>query len=161
MKHLCKGSYKECVAALRSFGIPAQRILQPTTPKECTPYFSDGRISSNRPPRVVTTPCKTHILLGRGRGSHQHDGNIWFRKLIKERQGAYEAASVSGKTQMAHDVVELVRKNSGLFLKKKKEGAHGWVEVSDSIARRKVSHAFRALRETSTLKKTKGKLGRR
>ena len=110
---------------------------------------------------VVVAPSQNDILLGRGRGSHQHHGNIWFRRLIKDRRPSYEAASVSGKTQMAHDIVELVRKNSGLFLKKNKIGTTGWVEVSDSVARLKVSHAFRALREASVLGTGKSKLERR
>ena len=154
----------DCVAQLKTFGIPEQ-VLPPLelreTTKTAASYIGDntgvreedGYEETRRNETAVESsnenliPSRNDVLLGRGKGSHMHEGNVWFRRLVKERQKLYDTASTPEKTRIADEIVRMVKESrGGLFLKKK---GTAWVEVSDSVARLKVSHAFRALREAA------------
>lgn len=95
----------------------------------------------------ISTPARNDVLLGRGKGFYQHTGNIRFRNWIESRFQQYDQAKTSAqKKQITMEVMDLVRKDGGRFLRDEK---CGWVEVHDDTARQKVAHVFRSLRGTS------------
>lgn len=91
----------------------------------------------------VGTPGHSDVLLGRGKAYYQHVGNIRLRNWIEEKSPMYEKANFTEKQRIGSEVVSLIKKSGGRFLK---EDHAGWVEVEHVIARKKVAHAFRTLR---------------
>mmetsp|Transcript_8356 Transcript_8356/g.24053 ORF Transcript_8356/g.24053 Transcript_8356/m.24053 type:complete len:562 (-) Transcript_8356:64-1749(-) len=73
---------------------------------------------------AATTYClelnQNDVLLGRGTGANDHQGNIDFRTLIKQTQAEYTSAKVRGeKTRIARRVIATVQKQfGGRFLRK-------------------------------------------
>jgi hypothetical protein len=67
--------------------------------------------------------------------------------LLEHYHVAYEDAKKFQKKQLAKSIVAIVHEHGGRFLKQDAAGA-GWVEVDDSVAWDKVSHAFRTMRTT-------------
>ena len=83
------------------------------------------------------------MLLGRGYLGHY--GNMLFRQLIDEHSAEYESTAQRWqKTRLAKIVVDKIKDGGGRFLKKGPKG--GWVVVTDEVAREKVSHRFRQVR---------------
>lgn len=66
-----------------------------------------------------------------------------YHTLLDTNQSAYENAKKFDKMGIAKQTVDQCHEYGGRFLKQ--EGA-GWIEVADSVARDKVSHAFRTRR---------------
>ena len=96
----------------------------------------------------ISTPAMNDVLLGRGKGFYQHTGNIRFRHWIESRFQQYDQAQTSAqKKQITMQVIDLVRKDGGRFLRDEK---CGWVVVNDDTARQKVAHVFRSLRGTTS-----------
>jgi hypothetical protein len=137
---------------LTTFGIPDQ----------CLPVTNDGEpktkahrawvksrkqqedqddIVSNS--KMIVVPGRVDVLLGRGKPIQEHFGNLRYHVLLDHYQQAYETAKKFEKMQVAQKVVAIVHDYSGRFLKQ--EGA-GWIEVEETVAREKVSHAFRTRR---------------
>ena len=137
------GSYKDCLVALQSFGIPAQ--LLPLVDKNgviegekevTTKYwgqllerlrhqerakFRQTQVScstSSYPLLRVGVPAKFDVLLGRGRGSHEYPGNVRFRELLEAHEEEYDAASTEAKTQISKDIVNAIVDSGGRFLNK-------------------------------------------
>eukprot|EP00934_Nitzschia_sp_Nitz4_P003017 Nitzschia sp. Nitz4//scaffold9_size221794//175589//177369//NITZ4_001373-RA/size221794-snap-gene-0.190-mRNA-1//-1//CDS//3329561082//3007//frame0 len=107
--------------------------------KSGTLHTSPSHPASSR----VPAPGFHDILLGRGRLSQEHWGNMRFRQMIEEHQHQYEKASKVEKTVLAADLVSMVRSTQGRFLK---EDGSMWVEVDDVTARKKVANCFRTMR---------------
>ena len=100
--------------------------------------------ASNKNKVRVGVPGRHDILLGRGKASYLHMGNLRFRYWVESRVHLYDLATTkSEKKKMTREIVQLVKDSTGRFLK---DDAAGWVEVEDDVARLKVSHAFRSLR---------------
>ena len=77
--------------------------------------------SKKSPPKqqYVTELNEHDIILGRGSGPNDRQGNINFRLLCKERKIAYiEAKSRDEKGRIAADIVKTVHDRGGRFLKK-------------------------------------------
>ena len=98
------------------------------------------------PPRLdkatlapICFPGPFDVMLGRGRRSNYHPGNIRLRGMCDDSKELYNASAKKGKTQITEKIVKAI-KVSGRFLK---EDGFGWVEVDDEVARLKVSHTFR------------------
>jgi hypothetical protein len=92
----------------------------------------------------VGVPGRHDVLLGRGKASYEHMGNLRFRYWVESHAKQYDlATSSSEKKQLTHEIVQLVKDSTGRFLK---DDEAGWIEVEDDVARLKVSHAFRTLR---------------
>jgi hypothetical protein len=87
------------------------------------------------------------VLFGRGKSVTHHPGNVQFRQLIDYYIEKYEIANTLAKTCIAEIVLQMVKENSGRFLRKK-DNAGDWEEVDDDTARNKVSYAFRNRRKT-------------
>ena len=88
-----------------------------------------------------SSPNERDVLFGRGKGCQNHPGNIRFRNLIDSERSSYEQARLLEKTMISERIVQLVHSQSGRFLKSAGKGT--WIEVSDEVARDKISHAFR------------------
>ena len=67
------------------------------------------------------------------------------QELIKQAFSEYESARKHRKTYLADSIVNKISSLGGRFLKKNDQG--DWEQVPISMAREKVSHAFRKKRE--------------
>ncbi|KAL7570266.1 hypothetical protein ACA910_020688 [Epithemia clementina (nom. ined.)] len=90
-------------------------------------------------------PGEHDVLCGRGRKCFNHSGNVKFRAIVQSFLPQYsKAVAKLEKSYILSDVVEQVRKNSGVggFIKKDPDTGR-WYEVGDFLAREKTSQAFR------------------
>jgi hypothetical protein len=71
-----------------------------------------------------------------------HPGNIQLGKVVAEHGKEYDAADRAQKTNVSKNVVKIIKRNNGRFLQHDKT-IGDWEEVSDSVAREKVSGGFR------------------
>jgi hypothetical protein len=99
---------------------------------------------------LVTEAGPFDVLLGRGRGTQQHEGNQRFQAIINENKDLYNTfRSRDKKTSTTRDIVNLIKTSGeeiGRFLKFDTT-TRGWVEVDDEVARVKVAQALRYKRE--------------
>jgi hypothetical protein len=90
------------------------------------------------------------VLLGRGRGTQQHEGNQRFQAMINANKDLYNSfQSRDEKTSTTREIVQLIKTSGdeiGRFLKFD-SATRGWVEVDDEVARVKVAQALRYSRE--------------
>eukprot|EP00525_Craspedostauros_australis_P001071 CAMPEP_0198124334 /NCGR_PEP_ID=MMETSP1442-20131203/39697_1 /TAXON_ID= /ORGANISM="Craspedostauros australis, Strain CCMP3328" /LENGTH=559 /DNA_ID=CAMNT_0043783717 /DNA_START=312 /DNA_END=1991 /DNA_ORIENTATION=+ len=91
-------------------------------------------------------PKPKDILLGRGRPYQRYPGNVEFAKLLEANKAAYDQPSMMrrNKTAMTKGLVQQLRDSDVQFLKHDESG-NWWVEVSDSVARKRVAMSFRNL----------------
>lgn len=118
----------------------------------------DGSDHSDEDPvnaTAIVNPGEHDVLLGRGGGTNNHNGNIRFRTLVNEHKMRYLACSKVDKPKVAREVVRIWRKMSppGRFLARKDGSKKGpgsirsadnvWYEVGDKKAREKASQCLR------------------
>lgn len=132
-------------------------------------YSSDGENPANDHDEdegdgkrdLIAKPGEHDVLLGRGGGTNNHNGNINFRKLVNQHKMRYLSCSKVEKPRVAREVVKIWRKQEppGRFLQKKDGGASStngdtcnsrddsltatWVEVSEKKAQEKASQCLR------------------
>jgi hypothetical protein len=86
------------------------------------------------------------VVFGRGKPFQSHEGNLRFHQIVQLHKSRYAKSRRHEKTEIAEEIVQLIKSGqsgeAGRFLKKSQSG-DGWVEVEDTIAREKVSHALR------------------
>jgi hypothetical protein len=60
------------------------------------------------------------VLLGRGSGSNDYEGNVMFRSLVEERKREYLSAVTTreDKNRIAQEIFDQITMNGGRFLKK-------------------------------------------
>lgn len=151
------GSDLECQYQLMTFGISSKLL----------PVDSDGVVSlvnhrewirsriqeeessMETVPRI-NVPGSRDVLLGRGKLTQEHTGNLRFRHIVENHREMYENARKLEKTRLASKIVVILQQTGGRFLKR--DGA-GWAEVDDETARFKVSHSFRNKRLAENQKK--------
>lgn len=104
---------------------------------------TDKEKGNNNLAGLIGTPGNHDVLLGRGRLSQDHIGNVRFRYLIDEHQARYDQALKKDKTAISEEIVQLVRAGGGRFIK---ESGSGWIQVDETTARNKVSTCFRTTR---------------
>lgn len=156
------GSTVECIYALQSFGIlPEQIPLNTTTGKVKTKYHQkwlelklqkEIALRDNKPFDKIECPMIQDVLFGRGWPIMKHPGNVIFRHIIDSKLEEYQNEPTKpGKTLIACSVVAIIKQTNcrnntsgGRFLK---EDGGWWVEVSNDMARQKVSIAFRDARK--------------
>lgn len=98
---------------------------------------------------ICSGPGPKDVILGRGRKTNNHAGNIRLRIMVEELIEVYKTKSKKEKKEITQRIVLAIQTN-GRFLKESE--MFGWVEVPDEVARIKVSHAFR---DCNKLKKKK------
>ena len=146
------GSQMECHYALMTFGIPRNVI----------PIGVDGRLDVTKHHRfldqrkqieeakkalnlisgTIEQPLSMDVLLGRGRPYQTFPGNVTLAMLVDAERNLYKKADRFEKTARTRDIVRMIKATKGRFLKRTESG-NRWVEVSDEVAREKVSHTFR------------------
>jgi hypothetical protein len=84
----------------------------------------------------------TDILMGRGGNATYHPGNKRYLVAMKKRLVQYHNSVRSDKIKISQQVVDEVHAWGGRFLKRVKESSE-YVEVSNKIARTRVSQALR------------------
>ena len=103
--------------------------------------------------KIVILPRRFDVLLGRGKYTREHTGNLRAVHLVEMHRSEYEQAGKFGKTIIAERILHMIHNSRGRFLKWEN---HGWIEVDEKVARDKISHFFRHLR-SKTLTSTSGK----
>lgn len=69
--------------------------------------------------QLVTELRAADVLLGRGSGPNDHEGNIRFRQLVAERKAEYMATNHRlTKAKIAQEIVDSVYQQNGRFLRK-------------------------------------------
>ncbi|CAJ1962883.1 unnamed protein product [Cylindrotheca closterium] len=147
----CCGTILECLEELRGYGIDPSCI--PVNNKgEITDRIKDHkRIEQQRrqerlkypAPSTIAVPFCEDVLLGKGTPFQIHRGNKKLQQFVADRFKKYERAQKGAKKAVAHEIVEAVRSNGGLFLK---QDGNRWVPVTDDVALLKVGALFRYLR---------------
>eukprot|EP00934_Nitzschia_sp_Nitz4_P008777 Nitzschia sp. Nitz4//scaffold17_size182527//76857//77714//NITZ4_001850-RA/size182527-processed-gene-0.51-mRNA-1//-1//CDS//3329539328//8767//frame0 len=115
----------------------------PVDEKSDSPPLKDDSVGPDVP--RISQPSKFDILFGRGKPFQGHAGNIRLHKVVDLYKPRYSQARRHEKTEIAEEIVQFVKTGgakAGRFLKRL-ENEEVWVEVSDSVARDKVSHALR------------------
>jgi hypothetical protein len=92
----------------------------------------------------TNVPRHSDVLYGRDKSIQEHSGNIRYLNLIAKFWDRYEGAKKIEKKSITEEMLEVVKASGGRFLKMDDSG---WVEVSDVVARGKVSNAFRDRRK--------------
>jgi hypothetical protein len=100
------------------------------------------KTESNR----MLEPTLRDVLCGRGKPFQDHPGNLRLHKIVNRHQEKYLSSRRYNKLAITEDIVEEIKKpgngEAARFLKRS-EDMSCWLEVSDDIAREKVSHALR------------------
>jgi hypothetical protein len=94
----------------------------------------------------LLTPSPNDVLFGRGKPYQAHEGNVRLHKMVKLQKQRYLNSRRYDKLAIAEEIVKEVQYGRlgepGRFLKRA-DGEEYWEEVSNTIARDKVSHALR------------------
>jgi len=108
-------------------------------------------------PVIETKITDNDVLLGRGKTTDCHNGNIHFRYIILKAATDNCGKSFSKKEKSFESckIVAIIRnlKPPGRFLSKNEKTGY-WEEVGDKVARKKVTQAFRDYRK-ATIRKVK------
>ncbi|CAJ1945962.1 unnamed protein product [Cylindrotheca closterium] len=148
------GSHNECMASMQGHGVPPEILpLEEggiVTNKDSYREYLRGvrrqeRIQFPRRQQIYV-PCSYDVLFGKGSSVQTYEGNKRMRRIVTDRQKAYEKAEKGRKVDVAQEVVDMVHESSGMFLKQADDGGEYWVAVDNESARTKVSAAFRTLR---------------
>lgn len=151
-----KGSAVECLYMLQTFGIqPIEMPIYTNTgnikPQNHHKWLDlqrtkDDAIKKSKPFFGIECPNHKDILFGRGWPKTKHPGNAVFRNLIEARLNEYNNALSKGeKTMITLSIVLELKESEARFLREDKSG--WWMEVSNDIARQKVSIGFRDIRK--------------
>ncbi len=94
--------------------------------------------------KVVIIPHINDIVSGRGSGSNRHEGNLHFRKLIRENKQLYLSRCKNEKMSVARDIFDSISSLDppGRFLQKNPETGT-WFEIGKDRALEKISQALR------------------
>jgi hypothetical protein len=105
---------------------------------------SDGGNATIR----ITEPSSFDVLFGRGKPYQEHEGNRRLHQCVVYYRDSYSRSLRRDKMVIAQTIVRLIKDSSqhpGRFLRRLKgPDEEYWCEVSDTVAREKVSHALRA-----------------
>lgn len=82
------------------------------------------------------------VLCGRGGGTNSQVGNRRFRSVVQSYQPTYLKARRKEKPLMAREIVQVIRKKGGRFLKRDKKTLK-WNDIGDEKAEAKTGQALR------------------
>jgi hypothetical protein len=101
-------------------------------------------------------PSHLSVICGRGKDSHNHEGNYRFRALASTFVEKYsQADSKTAKMAIVFHIVTMIRKRGGHFCKLVQDA---WFEVGDRCARGKVSSLLRDMLQTVYKSSTEAKI---
>lgn len=93
---------------------------------------------------VVIVPASNDVLLGRGRRSMIHPGNVLLNRLVDESMAEYVAGHKSVKTAITHRLIgEIKEQYKGRFLEQEPPSGV-WRIATDDTVRLRISQRFRA-----------------
>ena len=93
---------------------------------------------------LISAPTQRDALLGRGKGTQLHPGNVRLRTTMESFFDEYEQCKRDEKKAIAAAVIAAVGNYGGRFLQQR-DGV--WEEVHDkNVLLKKVMHGFRDLR---------------
>jgi len=156
------GSATECLYTLQTFGIQSNQVpISANSGKLKVGYFHkwidiqrkrDEAAKTDTPFLGIDCPQQRDVLFGRGWPKMHHPGNAFFRNMIESNIDSYNnAASKRDKTVLSWSIVsELI--GHGVRFLREEEKCGCWVEVSNEVARQKVSVAFRDIRKAAKRK---------
>ena len=146
------GSLEEINYALSTYGFPVLPVRNDGTcsVEDHKAWLKQRTIHEKEAASVIVSPQRFDVIFGRGKSATGHTGNLRAGYLIEMHRQAYEEAGKLAKTKISSKIVDMIHQSKGRFLKRQK-GV--WVEVSDEVARDKISHFFRNLRGKKTEKK--------
>ena len=132
------------VAAVATSAAPAP-MPSPVAPLPSTTKTKGKAAPRKSGKRYIANPTDTDILMGRGGKSNHHPGNKRYREEIQNFKKTYsELTNKEEKTDLSRHVVDFVHKYKGRFLAlDKTHDPPRWYEITDAVARRKVSQALR------------------
>mmetsp|Transcript_19683 Transcript_19683/g.55613 ORF Transcript_19683/g.55613 Transcript_19683/m.55613 type:complete len:471 (-) Transcript_19683:196-1608(-) len=149
------GTFVECQYQLMTFGLNQDIFPFDSTGNIKTEKFmamlrdriqkeaeieEERRNDSSR----IEYPRSVDVLFGRGKAYNDFNGNILMYAHIDRYKGRYQqATSRDEKTLIAETVLLTIKESGGRFLKRSKDPMDGWVTVTDTVAREKISHCFR------------------
>jgi hypothetical protein len=95
----------------------------------------------------VYRPSKYDVLCGRGKPIQDHTGNLRMRKIVTRYTERYFNSRKHKKQEIVEEVVRLVKNSEGVLARflKRVGRENYWVDVSNSVACDKVSHALRCM----------------
>ena len=106
--------------------------------EEAEPNYQNIIVSSN------------DILMGRGRRSQYHVGNMWLNQKLIENLEEYDAsANRREKKKIVLEIFEKVKSNGGRFLKLSKLDC--WEVQSEEACIQKIQHDFRTIRKMNII----------
>lgn len=125
----------------------ANKKLSSFTARMTSPH---NELSARPYNEVIDAISTMDVIFGRGRPTQEHTGNVHFRFILDERRAVYDKSNLTGRKNIAEDIVKTIKANGGRFLKSSESG---WVEVPDEEARIKVTNAFRSQRKLTKSKR--------
>lgn len=106
----------------------------------------EAALLENKTFEGIECPEQSDVLFGRGWPKMNHPGNATFRNILEYRLEHYNSIqSKKGKTTITRDIVSEIKKSGARFLRQDDSGF--WMQVSDEVARQKVSIGFRDIRK--------------
>lgn len=96
----------------------------------------------------IVRPRRFDVLLGKGRHTCVHTGNVRLALIVEMHHDVYEVANKHKKTEISERIIGMIHASHGRFLRFQ-DGC--WAPVEDHIAREKISHLFRRLRTNRKL----------
>lgn len=96
----------------------------------------------------ITILYPNDILLGRGRRSQFHSGNVRLRTVLEDHLESYDNGRRKEKLVVVQLVIDLIHAYGGRFLRPCGEG-DTWILADEETIARKVKHDFRTLRSIS------------
>ncbi|CAJ1958122.1 unnamed protein product [Cylindrotheca closterium] len=100
---------------------------------------------------LIIEPSPNDVLLGRGRGSQRHPGNVRFREFLKVYQDDYNNAQRYKRVNTPTELTRILLQDGMRFLKK---ADGGWVESDFAEVEKKVKQVFRTRKKM--MKKSDG-----
>jgi hypothetical protein len=107
------------------------------------------------PKELISVPSREDFLFGRGKPIQENPGNLRLHFISESFSLRYNDSRKSEKTVLAQEVVLKIKSTGGRFLKQAQGTGLCWEQVGDDVAREKVSHTFRSLRQLKIIKEKK------
>lgn len=139
---MCFGIPHRLIPLTEDYKIKTKNHLEFLAMRKIAEQFDADK--NNEYIKMTDLPSNNDVLLGKGKPIQEFCGNQRLCARIDDHLGQYNMKSKSEKTALAADIVNKVRMSNGHFLSKE---SGIWTEVSDDVARDKVSHMFRHQRQ--------------
>ena len=145
LQNVLKGRSPEIGPIDRNNKLPAMMLNSDGRNPDVSTMPSSSASSITGSDRILK-PTQYDVVFGRGKPFQGHAGNIRLHMIVDGYKARYSKARRNEKTEIAKEIVRSIKNDKekpGRFLRLAGGGEEGWEQVSDTIARDKVSHALR------------------